>query len=87
MGRRKKNNVAEIAKERFSQIEKEKLVFSKKILTGKEINEKLAAGTLIIDVASKHIETVADYLIKNNNLIFISDGEGSLLQTMGNSKL
>lgn len=87
MGRRKKNNVAEIAKERFSQIEKEKLVFSKKILTGKEINEKLAAGVLIIDVASKHIETVADYLIKNNNLIFISDGEGCLLQTMGNSKL
>ena len=87
MGRRKKNNVAEIAKERFSQIEKEKLVFSKKILTGKEINEKFTAGALIIDVASKHIETVADYLIKNNNLIFISDGEGCLLQTMGNSKL
>lgn len=87
MGRRKKNGVAEVAKERFSHVEIEKQVFSKKILTGKEINEKLKSGALIIDIASRHIDTISEFLIKNNHLAFISDGEGCLLHTMGNNKL
>jgi len=87
MGRRKKNSLAEVTKERFSHIELENQVFSKKILTGKEINEKLKSGTLTIDIASRHLETISEFLIKNSHLAFISDGEGCLLHIMGNNKL
>jgi len=87
MGRRKKSTVAELKKERFSHEEMEKKVFSKKILTGKEVQERLGESAFLLSLAEKGMHLLAEYSAPLNQLIFIADGEGCLIKVLGNEQL
>lgn len=87
MGRRKKSTVAETTKERFSHEEMEKKVFSKKILTGKEVQERLDESVSLLSIVEKGIHLLTEYSNPLNQLIFIADGEGCLIQVLGNEQL
>lgn len=86
MGRRKKNAEAESTKERFSLEEKESKIFIKKILTGKEVQERLGKANLLLRIAQKGIHLIADNSNQFNQLLFIADGEGCLAQIYGNEQ-
>jgi transcriptional regulator with PAS, ATPase and Fis domain len=87
MGRRKKNVVAEETKEKFSREELEIMVFKKRILTGKEVQERFDKSAFLVKVAEKSISRLTDYFNKFNHLVFIADAEGCLVHKWGNEKL
>ena len=87
MGRRKKITVVEVTKERFSHKEIEKKFFEKKILTGKEVQERLDKSAFLLSIAEKGIHLLTEYLKPLNQLVFIVDGEGCLVHVYGNEKL
>lgn len=87
MGRRKKNFEADMTNERFSREEKLKKVFAKKILTGKEVQEKLESSVYLLSVSedlTKDLSSLPDSL---NQVFFIADAEGCLVNVFGNKQL
>ncbi len=87
MGRRKKNIMAEAPKERFSHEEMEQKVFSKKILTGKEVLDRLDESAFLLNIAEKGIGLLTEHSNQFNQLIFIADGEGCLIHVLANEQL
>ena len=87
MGRRKKIVVAEETKERFSRKELENKVISKRILTGKEVLERLRKSAFLIKIAEKSVSPLIDYFNKSNHIFFIVDPEGCLVHVWGNEQL
>ncbi len=87
MGRRKKNPEAESTNERFSREEKDNKVFTKKILTGKEVQERLERSVTLLSITEKGLHQLVDYFIKFNQIIFIADGEGCLVHVSGSEPI
>ena len=70
MGRRKKQIFTEEKKGRFSSEELADKVFKKKILTGKEVQEKLSNSSTIIQIAKKGIDKLSNYFSQAKFLFF-----------------
>lgn len=87
MGRRKKIIEAETTNERFSHEEKTKRVFSKKILTGKEVQEKLEKSSFLLSVTNGLSQELSSFAANSNQLFFIADGVGCLIHLFGNKQL
>lgn len=87
MGRRKKIIEAETTNERFSPDEKNKRVFAKKILTGKELQEKLEKSSFLLGVANGLSQDFSSFAANSNQLFFIADGVGCLIHLFGNKQL
>ncbi len=87
MGRRKKNFEADVTNERFSREEKFKRVFAKKILTGKEVQEKLENSTFLLSVTENLSKELSSLMENSNQVFFIADAEGCLINIFGNKQL
>lgn len=87
MGRRKKNVEVEMTKERFSLEEKASKVFAKKILTGKEVQERLDKSTFLIDIADNLIQELIVFSNQLDHVFFIADGEGCIVHFFGSESL
>ncbi|RPH29663.1 MAG: hypothetical protein EHM93_17015 [Bacteroidales bacterium] len=87
MGRRKKNAGADMTNERFSPEEKEKKVFSKKILTGKEVQERLDKSAFLTSIAEGLIMNLSEFSNQFNQVFFIADDEGCLISVFGSGSL
>ncbi len=87
MGRKKKVIVAEETKGKFSRKEIENKVVDKRILTGKEVQEKLEKSAFLIKIAEKSIIQQTDLLNKSNLVLFIVDSEGCLVHVSGDEKI
>jgi len=87
MGRRKKIIEAETTNERFSHDEKSNRVFSKKILTGKEVQEKLEKSSFLLGITNSLSLELSSFATNSNQLFFIADGVGCLVHLFGNKQL
>lgn len=87
MGRRKKNFEANVTNERFSREEKSKRLFAKKILTGKEVQEKLEDSEFLLRVSAILTHELSSLSDNSNQLFFIADGEGCLINIFGSKHL
>ncbi len=87
MGRRKKNFEAETTNERFSLEEKSKKVFSKKILTGREVQEKLEKSSFLLGLANDLLQEFSSFASTSEQLFFMSDEVGCLIHLFGNKQL
>jgi len=87
MGRRKKNVEAEISNERFSPEEKTRKLFTKRILTGKEVQESLDNSVFLIRIADDLIHLLTENSNQYDQVFFIANGEGCLINVFGNEKL
>ena len=87
MGRRKKVVATEETKERFSRKEIESKVFGKKILTGKEVQEKLEESSFLIKTAEKSTNQLIPSFEDSDNVIFVADQTGCIVYVEGDIKL
>ncbi|HCT29284.1 MAG TPA: hypothetical protein DIW31_00775, partial [Bacteroidales bacterium] len=87
MGRRKKNFEAEITNERFSREEKTKKVFAKRILTGKEVQEKLDSSVFLLSVTEDLTKELSALSESSNQVYFIADAGGCLIKIFGSKQL
>ncbi len=87
MGRKKKVVEAEMTNERFSLEQKLKKVFAKKILTGKEVQEKLDSSVYLIRIADNLIHQIAKYSDRSNQVFFIADEVGCIVQVFGDENI
>ena len=87
MGRKKKVIVAEETKGKFSRKEIENKVVDKRILTGKEVQEKLEKSAFLIKIAEKSITQQAELLNKSSLAFFIVDSEGCLVHVLVDEKV
>ncbi len=87
MGRRKKNIEAEVTNERFSREEKARKIFAKKILTGKEVQEKLEESAFLLSVSDDMIQKLTANSLDHNQIFFIADGEGCLIKVFGSERI
>lgn len=87
MGRRKKIIEAEVTKTRFSLDEMAKKVFTKKILTGKEVQESFEKGSFLIGVSDDLVNILQVNAPQNSQVFLIVDGVGCLLKVFGGEEI
>ena len=87
MGRRKKNAQVEEEKGRFSREELEKKVLTKRILTGKEVQERLEKALPLVQTSKKHILKATSYFAKAKILFLLTDEEGCMVDIVGDQGL
>jgi len=87
MGRKKKQEIVEEVKGRFSQKELDKKVITKRILTGREVQERLEKSSQLVSVSKYQIERLANFFNQSKVLIFLSDDEGCIVHVDGNSSI
>jgi len=87
MGRRKKIVAVEETKEKFSRTELENKIFSKRILTGKEVQEKLDSSSSLIRIVKDSTNRLISNFQGSNNLVFVADHSGCIVCMFGDEQL
>ncbi|MHC1702399.1 MAG: sigma 54-interacting transcriptional regulator [Tenuifilaceae bacterium] len=87
MGRRKKQPEVVEVKGRFSHQEIENKVITRRILTGREVQERLEKTSQLVLVSNNQIERLANLFSQSKVIIFLSDEEGCVVHIDGNSNL